>query len=635
MGLLDIVDDIFNDLCRLLISIIVVFLYCYLVFVFSTDGSSNVFLYLFYSVILSIPFCVSRMLVKNNVKRTVIGVSLAFYTVIVWTYYVQLISIHLGFWLFITSSLLFAKARLSGDEEETSVLLPSVLLTVCVVIFLYGYSGKNFYFKSHELDCATSINMKDVVGLTQDSMKMIDKKDTVIVNSKACPTGNGNYEIVIAPLKNKFFAKQYFRLNSDVQTFNELLSEIKYVSNFYNSYLASYGFGLSSGLFKAFAEMFKAVFQTVIHPIDTLLGIYNMVKSIPSWFVKVKSEPLIIITEPINDAKQYLDDIEKEIAKKNNIDLNRILLVETTKALKHERNVLVCGEKGADVAMAITPFIGGIGKTATVAKAAIAMRATKALTTVTSKATKLVKIAKVENKLPSKTAQRASRASDNKKIEAVEGKQTFYPKARSELENNGYSYSDNIKGKGKQHARKPDFMAEDKNEIVCGEIKSANELKGTSSWRNSPANDAFPAVRKEIRKRAEKIDDKIGELRNESRAIEEKLKTLHDKTQKEELLKRKENIKQEIANLKNEKRIGDHEIIIRGQIPDYVKTIRKNYDLPDGMTMEGKVIKGAYTVPPSEAANVEAALKRLDKSFKRLPPDSNTVSDTVTFIFDP
>lgn len=538
-------------------------------------------------------------------------------------------------WLAITSLLLFAKVRLFKNKKEPSVLLPSILLAVCLFTFLYGYSGNNFYFKSHDLNCATSINTKDIVGLTQDSMKMIDKKDIVIVNPKVCPTGNDRYVIVVTPLKNKFFSKQYFQLNSDVQTFNELLSEIKYVSNFYNSYLASYGFGLSSGLFKAIAGMFKALIQIVIHPIDTLSGIYNAVKSIPGLFIKVKNEPMIIITEPINDAKKYLDDVEKNIAKKNNIDLDRIVLAETTSALKHERNILVAGEKGTEMGIAIIPFIGGIGKTTGVVKALIAAKATKAVATVTSKATKVVKITKVEKKLANKTAQRAKKASENKKIETVEGKQAFYPKARSELENNGYSYSDNVKGKGKQHARKPDFIAENKNEIVCGEIKSSDELKVTSSWRNSPTNDAFPAVRKEIRKRVEKIDDKISKLRNERRAIDEKLKTLHDKTQKEELLKKKENIKQEIDNLNNEKRIADHEIIIRGQIPDYIKTLRKNYDLPDGMTMEGKVIKGAYTVPPSEAANVEAALKSMGKTFKRLPPDSNTASDTVTFIFDP
>ena len=58
--------------------------------------------------------------------------------------------------------------------------------------------------------------------------------------------------------------------------------------------------------------------------------------------------------------------------------------------------------------------------------------------------------------------------------------------------------------------------------------------------------------------------------------------------------------------------IGGHEIIIRGQIADYVRKIGINFDLPDSLSQNIEIQMG-YTFPASETKNVEQALKNCRK----------------------
>ncbi len=478
---------------------------------------------------------------------------------------------------------------------------------------------------------------------------------------------------------------------------NELLSEIKYVSNFYDSYLVSYGFGFSSGVFKAIGGMFEALFHIIFHPIDTLTGIYHSIKSIPDGLIKVKNDPATIIKEPIYDAKKYLDDIETDIAMKNNLDLDRLVLSETTDALRHERNILAAGEKGTDIGIAVLPFIGGFGKTAKAAKLAEATKAAKVAevgavpiagdiskTVTAAQATKMTTLAKVEGNV-AKTGYGADKLATDKVVKSVEnmdaktsarsvgkiekspridgkisgeqefaklnvnnrnqavgktklieGKDIFYPKVSKSITDAGYDYHHDIKGKGKSHANKPDFIAVKGNEILYGEIKSGKELSSTSSWRNAPKRERsniekkkFTEVRDEIRKRADLIDEEIKKLRKEKSSIN--IKTSGDG----KLQERKAAINRRIDELKAQKRINDHEIIIRGQIPDYIRMQGKNYELPRGIELEGRVVRGAYTVPSSETADVEVAFKNIGKKYTRIPPTEKTISDAVTYVFDP
>lgn len=172
----------------------------------------------------------------------------------------------------------------------------------------------------------------------------------------------------------------------------------------------------------------------------------------------------------------------------------------------------------------------------------------------------------------------------------MSGKSEFYPKVEASLVSAGYEYFDgdrDIKGKTHQHQRKPDFIASKNGEIVIGEIKSPSEPPTSSSWRRIQPNDSneFAAVRQEVRER-----------------------------EKEKIV---------ITE------VGGHEIIIRGQIPDYVSNLGVTYDLP--VRVSRGIIKGGYSVPLEQAGNVKIALKNCGKN------NINTIansSHSATFVFD-
>jgi hypothetical protein len=154
-----------------------------------------------------------------------------------------------------------------------------------------------------------------------------------------------------------------------------------------------------------------------------------------------------------------------------------------------------------------------------------------------------------------------------------EGKDIFYLKAKEALTSKGYKYFDgdkNIPGKGPQHRSKPDYVATKIGVIVIGEIKSPMEGPTSSSWRQPQNSDGnkFTKVRLEVAGRE--------------------------------------------SSGKVSKDIGGHEIIIRGQIPDYLEKLGRTYDLPATIIASGKKLLG-YTFPTYQKYNVDAAFVNCGK----------------------
>lgn len=170
------------------------------------------------------------------------------------------------------------------------------------------------------------------------------------------------------------------------------------------------------------------------------------------------------------------------------------------------------------------------------------------------------------------------------------GKKEFYPKVKESFVDAGFEYFDgdaDIKGKTRQHRRKPDYMAVKGNLIVIGEIKSPNEPPTTRSWRQKQSNDSpeFAKVRQDV------LDlEQCGLV---------------------------------------DPNVGGHGIMIRGQIPDYVSHIGKTYDLP--ISVPESIIRGGYTVPSEQAQNVECALSNCGKIKYQVIKNG---SGPVTFIFE-
>jgi len=172
----------------------------------------------------------------------------------------------------------------------------------------------------------------------------------------------------------------------------------------------------------------------------------------------------------------------------------------------------------------------------------------------------------------------------------MQGKKEFYQKVEEALTSMDYVYYDgdrDIKGKGRQHANKPDYIAVKGNTIIIGEIKSPAESPKSGSWRQRQNSDTeeFAAVRSEVANR-----EKAGLISPE---------------------------------------VGGHEIIICGQIADYVRKIGINFDLSASLSKNPEIRMG-YTFPKSEDKNVERALKNCRK---KVHEKINTGNDSVTYLF--
>lgn len=173
-------------------------------------------------------------------------------------------------------------------------------------------------------------------------------------------------------------------------------------------------------------------------------------------------------------------------------------------------------------------------------------------------------------------------------VKNLEGKEKFYPKGSETLQKNRFTVieENKIRGFGRQHRSKPDYIAIKENRTIIGEIKSPRERPTQANWRIKQPNDTTQMA-----------------------SIREKIK-------------RAENAKE------IEKNVGGHVIVIEGQIKDYAAKIERTYHLPEEAA--GKQIMGGYTFPASEVDNVEKAFQYAGKKvLERYQGDSGD----VTFIY--
>jgi hypothetical protein len=168
-----------------------------------------------------------------------------------------------------------------------------------------------------------------------------------------------------------------------------------------------------------------------------------------------------------------------------------------------------------------------------------------------------------------------------------ENRDTFYPRVVEALIVAGYEVADRIQGLGRQHASKPDYIAVKGDWVVIGEIKSPAEGPLSGSWRVPQASDTpeFAAVRLEVENR-----ERRGLVTREA---------------------------------------GGHEIIIRGQIPDYRRKLGKTYALPAACAGKRNIL-GGYSAPASQAGHIELSLRNCSKAVIERISHRN---GTVTYIF--
>ena len=172
----------------------------------------------------------------------------------------------------------------------------------------------------------------------------------------------------------------------------------------------------------------------------------------------------------------------------------------------------------------------------------------------------------------------------------MNAKKEFYPRVKVSFISSGFIFFDgklDIKGKTRQHRRRPDYIAVKGEHIIIGEIKSPDEPPTSGSWRRKQPNDSIEFAK----------------------------------------------VRQDIRDLENagmlDPNVGGHGIIIRGQIPDYVANIGITYDLPT--SDQGAELRGGYTVPSEQTQNVKIALSNCGKIRYQILGDGNGLA---TFIFE-
>ncbi len=176
-------------------------------------------------------------------------------------------------------------------------------------------------------------------------------------------------------------------------------------------------------------------------------------------------------------------------------------------------------------------------------------------------------------------------AQDGKET-ASEGKGEFYPKAEKDLEGAGFEVHNEGEYTGQS---KPDYVATKDGETYVGETKSPQECNtAKSGWLTDQPNDS---------------------------------QRMHDA---------REHARERVVDGLS-KDVAAHEAVIDGQIPDYADKMRDGRvrNLPEDVNTDGPM-KGAYTVPASEAGNVEAAFDDLEKSYEKVEGENGT----VTYTFD-
>ena len=170
-----------------------------------------------------------------------------------------------------------------------------------------------------------------------------------------------------------------------------------------------------------------------------------------------------------------------------------------------------------------------------------------------------------------------------------QGKADFYKKAEEAFSKEGYLYysEKDIPGIGRAHASKPDYLAQKGGNLIIGEIKSPAEQPDSPSWRQAQSSDSdnFRKVRISVAQK-----EATGHLPKE---------------------------------------IGGHEIIIRGQIPDYISKLNKTYILPEGVSA-GMPIWAGYTFPVDEKQNVNKAISKCGLTVQDI---IDTGNGPITYVF--
>jgi len=263
------------------------------------------------------------------------------------------------------------------------------LLVVIIAVILFLWFSPSVFNKLSELFNTNEpgyIRVTDIPGLTDYSKQILKSEDYVIVPDKIKVSPNQMLELYVCPVQGKLFSKQSILIKPQVQNLNQLLAEIKFTTDFYDSLTKTYIYSGIKGFFDVVVSIIKGffsfiwdticyVFRFMFHPIDSFRELFSTSKKVVTTVVK---NPRVIVELPIDMANGFLDEVEIDIAKRNYIDIKKIYLKETLVSLRHKRNIEVGAQSITTVVGIFVPGstviparVGAVGKTFKMTKSSV------------------------------------------------------------------------------------------------------------------------------------------------------------------------------------------------------------------------------------------------------------------------
>lgn len=266
------------------------------------------------------------------------------------------------------------KSRQLSDSGFTFIELMAVI--IIIVIFIYFLTGNLF-----EKDDPNYIKVTKLPQLTEYSRQILESKEYVIVPEEIQISPVKTLQIEIEPIKKDFFSERQYTINPYNPSVNQLLAEIKFITDFGTSLtdkpniiiklsrlkwntMVSFVRGiwdmavsiivgtydLAVSIVKGIFNFFEIIFTG--RSIDTAKAIgENTYKTVKN----VAEHPRIIIEKPVEMASSFVDEVERDIAKRYHIDPQKICLQETLPVLRLKRNIEVGGQTTAFVASFFVP----------------------------------------------------------------------------------------------------------------------------------------------------------------------------------------------------------------------------------------------------------------------------------------
>lgn len=333
---------------------LLVLLYAWQISQFAVDGRSSSFIWLYYILVLTMPIIIKNFIMGENRHARIVSCFLLPCQLILfyWLYW-EVLDVATIIWVALTTVFFLLKESINfGDDVFSPLIIPYTTLVLCAFLLANTLYKEDYFFRTIIPGCQRYVDLHEIPGVPDKVKELAKSKQYFIMSNTICVTDEGQYDFKLRPTYNKYFSKTIYRIGTPA-ALDEMVSEIQYVTNFKGSRAKNYAISFGKGFVCNAWNSVKGLVSMVIHPIDTLTGLWRGLKDM---LTSLFSSPKELITSPIKMVSGHLDEIERKIMASNNIDKDRIMLPETLQVIKEQEILYFAGEIGFDVAVVVVPL---------------------------------------------------------------------------------------------------------------------------------------------------------------------------------------------------------------------------------------------------------------------------------------